>query len=121
MPRRPRIGIVGEIYVKFSPIASNDIVRTIEANGGEAEASGMLDFFLYGSLDSRFQRKYMDGTMKEDLKDTFSRYLFEWYRKPLEKAVKRSQRFHEITGIEKMAKRASQYLSLGNRAAKAGS
>lgn len=58
----------------------------------------------------------MDGTMKEDLKDTFSRYLFEWYRKPLEKAVKRSQRFHEITGIEKMAKRASQYLSLGNRA-----
>ena len=116
MPRRPRIGIVGEIYVKFSPIASNDIVRTIEANGGEAEASGMLDFFLYGSLDSRFQRKYMDGTMKEDLKDTFSRYLFEWYRKPLEKAVKRSQRFHEITSIEKMAKRASQYLSLGNRA-----
>ena len=76
----------------------------------------MLDFFLYGSLDSRFQRKYMDGTMKEDLKDTFSRYLFEWYRKPLEKAVKRSQRFHEITSIEKMAKRASQYLSLGNRA-----
>lgn len=116
LPRRPRIGIVGEIYVKFSPIASNDIVRTIEANGGEAEASGMLDFFLYGSLDSRFQRKYMDGTMKEDLKDTFSRYLFEWYRKPLEKAVKKSQRFHEITSIEKMAKRASQYLSLGNRA-----
>ena len=33
-----------------------------------------------------------------------------------EKAVKRSQRFHEITGIGKMAKRASQYLSLGNRA-----
>lgn len=116
MKRRPRIGIVGEIYVKFSPIASNDIVRAIEANGGEAETSGMLDFFLYGSLDSRFQRKYMDGTIKDDVVDTFARYLYQWYRKPLEKAVKKSERFHEITSIDKLAKKASQYLSLGNRA-----
>ena len=116
MPRRPRIGIVGEIYVKFSPIASNDIVHAIEANGGEAETSGMLDFFLYGSLDSHFQRKEMDGTFKDDLKGTFTRYLIEWYRKPLEKALKNSKRFHEITSIGKLAKRASQYLSLGNRA-----
>ena len=116
VPRRPRIGIVGEIYVKFSPIASNDIVHAIEANGGEAETSGMLDFFLYGSLDSHFQRKEMDGTFKDDLKGTFTRYLIEWYRKPLEKALKNSKRFHEITSIGKLAKRASQYLSLGNRA-----
>lgn len=116
VPRRPRIGIVGEIYVKFSPIASNDIVHAIEANGGEAETSGMLDFFLYGSLDSHFQRKEMDGTFKDDLKGTFTRYLIEWYRKPLEKALKSSKRFHEITSIGKLAKRASQYLSLGNRA-----
>ena len=54
--------------------------------------------------------------MKDDLKGLFSRYLLEWYRKPLEKAVKNSKRFHEITSIEKLAKRASQYLSLGNRA-----
>ena len=116
MKRRPRIGIVGEIYVKFSPIASNDIVRAIEANGGEAETSGMLDFFLYGSLDSRFQRKYMDGSFKDDAVNTFARYLYQWYRKPLEKAVKKSERFHEITSIDKLAKKASQYLSLGNRA-----
>ena len=115
-PRRPRIGIVGEIYVKFSPIASNDIVHAIEANGGEAETSGMLDFFLYGSLDSHFQHKEMDGSFKDDLKGTFTRYLIEWYRKPLEKALKNSKRFHEITPIDKLAKRASQYLSLGNRA-----
>lgn len=116
MERRPRIGIVGEIYVKFSPIASNDIVRAIEENGGEAETSGMLDFFLYGALDARFQRQHLDGSFKDDLENTFFRYIMEWYRKPLEKAVKNSKRFHEITSITKLAKRASQYLSLGNRA-----
>lgn len=88
MERRPRIGIVGEIYVKFSPIASNDIVRSIEANGGEAETSGMLDFFLYGLLDSHFQWKHLDGTFSDNLKDTFGRYLLEWYRRPLEKQSK---------------------------------
>ena len=111
-----RIGIVGEIYVKFSPIASNDIVRSIEANGGEAETSGMLDFFLYGLLDSHFQWKHLDGTFSDNLKDTFGRYLLEWYRRPLEKAVKISKRFHEITNITRLAKRAARFLSLGNRA-----
>lgn len=115
-PRRPRIGIVGEIYVKFSPIASNDIIRAIEAGGGEAKTGGMLDFFLYGSLDARFQREHMDGSIKEDLKGTFVRYILSWYRRPLAKALKRSRRFHELTGIDKLAKRASQYVSLGNRA-----
>lgn len=114
--RRPRIGIVGEIYVKFSPIASNDLARAIEANGGEAEASGILDFFLYSLLDSRFQRKYLGGSMMRDLRDTFIRRLLEWYRRPYEKAVKRSRRFHEITPIETLAKRTRQYLSLGHRA-----
>ena len=86
---------MGEIYVKFSPIASNDIVRSIEANGGEAETSGMLDFFLYGLLDSHFQWKHLDGTFSDNLKDTFGRYLLEWYRRPLEKAVKISKRFRD--------------------------
>lgn len=116
IPRKPQIGIVGEIYVKFSPIASNDLVHGIEENGGEAEASGILDFFLYSLLDSRFQHQHLGGSMLRDLKDTFARRVLEWYRKPYEKAVRRSRRFHPITPIDDLARRASQYLSLGHRA-----
>lgn len=115
-PRRPRIGIVGEIYVKFSPIASNDIIRAVEASGGEAETSGLLDFFLYSLLDSRFQRKYLGGSMTRDLRDTFARHFLEWYRRPYEKALRRSLRFHAVTSIEKLARMASRHLSLGHRA-----
>lgn len=115
-PRRPRIGIVGEIYVKFSPVASNDIVSAIEENGGEAEASGIVDFFLYSMLDSKFQRKYLGGSMTRDIRDSFARHVLEWYRKPYEDAVKKSRRFHPVTPIETMARRAAQFLSLGHRA-----
>ena len=76
----------------------------------------MLDFFLYGLLDSHFQWKHLDGTFSDNLKDTFGRYLLEWYRRPLEKAVKISKHFHEITNITRLAKRAARFLSLGNRA-----
>lgn len=113
---KPKIGVVGEIYVKFSPIASNDIISAIEKSGGEAEAGGMIDFLLYSLLDSRFQRKYMGGSYISDLKDTFTRKLIEWYRKPYDKAVRKSRRFHELTPIETMYRKTGQFLSLGHRA-----
>lgn len=115
-PVKPKVGVVGEIYVKFSPIASNDIFHAIEQNGGEVEAGGMIDFLLYGLLDSRFQHKYMGGSALKDLKDTFLRELIEWYRRPYEKAIKQSRRFHALTPIGTMYKKASHYLSLGHRA-----
>ena len=113
---KPKVGVVGEIYVKFSPIASNDIFHAIEQNGGEVEAGGLIDFLLYGLLDSRFQHKYMGGSALKDLKDTFLRELIEWYRRPYEKAIKQSRRFHALTPIGTMYKKASHYLSLGHRA-----
>jgi badF/badG/bcrA/bcrD ATPase family protein len=54
--------------------------------------------------------------MMRDLRDTFIRRLLEWYRRPYEKALKHSRRFHPITPIEALAKRTAQYLSLGHRA-----
>ncbi len=73
-----------------------------------------------GSAETLYRKwqewKHLDGTFSDNLKDTFGRYLLEWYRRPLEKAVKISKRFHEITNITRLAKRAARFLSLGNRA-----
>lgn len=113
---KPKVGVVGEIYVKFSPIASNDIFHAIEQNGGEVEAGGLIDFLLYGLLDSRFQHKYIGGSALKDLKYTFLRELIEWYRRPYEKAIKQSRRFHALTPIGTMYKKAAHHLSLGHRA-----
>ena len=38
--RKPRVGVVGEILVKFHPTANNGIVRTIEAEGAEVVVPG---------------------------------------------------------------------------------
>lgn len=48
--RKPKVGIVGEILVKYHPVANNNIVSYLEAEGAEVILPNMMDFFLYGGL-----------------------------------------------------------------------
>jgi predicted nucleotide-binding protein (sugar kinase/HSP70/actin superfamily) len=45
---KPKVGVVGEILVKFHPTANNNIVKFLEEEGAEAVVPDLLDFFLYG-------------------------------------------------------------------------
>lgn len=53
-----RVGIVGEIFVKFSPLGNNDLEQFLVDEGAEVVLPGLLDFFLYcvynNMTDSRF-------------------------------------------------------------------
>ena len=113
---KPRIGLVGEIYVKFHPIANNHIVRMIEEEGGEIIISGLADFFLYGQLDTQFRHKYLSGSWKDSFLSKTAVRLLEWYRKPYEQAVAKSRHFDPITSIYDIADEAKKYLSLGHEA-----
>ena len=44
--KKPRVGIVGEILVKFLPAANNHVVELLEAESAEAVCPDMLDFFM---------------------------------------------------------------------------
>jgi predicted nucleotide-binding protein (sugar kinase/HSP70/actin superfamily) len=47
MKHTPRVGIVGEIYVKFSPLGNNGLERFLESEGAEVVMPGLIDFFNY--------------------------------------------------------------------------
>ena len=44
---RPKVGIVGEIFVKYSPLANNDLERFLIKEGAEVVVPGLIDFCLY--------------------------------------------------------------------------
>ena len=44
---RPKVGIVGEIFVKYSPLANNDLERFLISEGAEVVVPGLIDFCLY--------------------------------------------------------------------------
>jgi predicted nucleotide-binding protein (sugar kinase/HSP70/actin superfamily) len=47
LPRRPKVGIVGEIYLRSHPGANQDLIRTIEALGGEVVNASLTEWFNF--------------------------------------------------------------------------
>ncbi len=45
--KKPKVGIVGEIYVKYSPLANNHLEDFLISEGCEPVVPGLLDFCLY--------------------------------------------------------------------------
>lgn len=56
-----KVGIVGEIFVKFSPLGNNDLEKFLYSEGAEVVMAGLLDFCLYciynNVLDYKLYRK----------------------------------------------------------------
>ena len=112
---KPRVGVVGEIYVKFHPSANNHINELIEKEGGEVVTSGLLDFFLYCAMDSTYRAKHLDGTWLSGFFGSLAREALELYRLPYAKAVAVSKHFDPLQRMTKVAKEAAHYIDLGNQ------
>ncbi|HKL80460.1 MAG TPA: acyl-CoA dehydratase activase-related protein, partial [Mobilitalea sp.] len=60
--KKPKVGIVGEILVKYHPTANNDIVGILEQGGAEAIVPDLMDYILYSTFNARFRFRYLAGT-----------------------------------------------------------
>lgn len=111
---KPRVGIVGEILVKYHPVANNQIVNLLEAEGAEAVVPDLVDFFLYAAYDSKVCYDLLAGTWANKLKSELFIKTVEFYRRHLRQALSASRRFTPPPTIEEIARMASKHLSLGN-------
>ena len=112
---KPKVGVVGEILVKYHPNANNDIVGTIEAEGGEAVVLDLLDFFLYGMENKKFNYQHLSGTWTSMKLNQFAIKAVEFLRRPMREALRNSRNFTEPASIEETAEAASQIISIGNQ------
>ena len=113
--KKPKVGVVGEILVKYHPDANNNIVEIIEREGGEAVVLDLVDFFLYGMYNKKFNYEKLAGTYKDYKINQAAIALIEWFRKPLRQALRESKRFEEPSHIEHTAHEASSIASIGNQ------
>ena len=112
---KPKVGVVGEILVKFLPAANNYLVDLLEAEGAQAVVPDMLDFFMYGSYDAEFKARYL-GKSKMDArinKTVIS--IMEYFRKEARLALRESNRFEEMPTIYQLAEYADPIVSIGNQ------
>ena len=111
---KPRVGVVGEILVKFHPTANNQIVKTIEDEGCEANVPGLVDFFLFGMLNPAFRHQELSPDLKGFLGSRTLVSFLEQQRNPVRRALAASKRFEPIMRIEDIAQGASDIIDLGN-------
>ena len=113
--KKPKVGVVGEILVKYHPTANNDIVGVIEEEGGEAVVLDLLDFILYGMYNKNFNYQHLSGTYMQMKGNNAAIAILEKIRKPARVALRESKRFKEPAHIEETARSAQQVISLGNQ------
>lgn len=111
---KPRVGVVGEILVKFHPTANNHVVDVIEAEGCEAVVPGLLDFFLYAMSNARVQKGELGSSAKERTAMDMLIALIDWMRAPVDALLEKSERFEAPESISVMQEKAAQVLSLCN-------
>ena len=113
--QKPRVGLVGEILVKYHPTANNDLVHTIEKEGCEAVMPGIMDFLLYCAYDYDFKNTHLSKSKLAALAGNLAVKAIEFYRKDMRKALRQSKRFTPPHSIEDLAFGAAPILSRGNQ------
>ncbi|MDR0499824.1 MAG: 2-hydroxyacyl-CoA dehydratase [Coriobacteriales bacterium] len=112
--QKPRVGVVGEILVKFHPTANNGIVEVIEGEGCECVVPGLTEFFLFGISGGIWQHKELTKPLKSSLGSRAAIALFAALRRPIVRALKKSSRFEPPASIYELANFARPVLSLCN-------
>lgn len=113
--KKPRVGIVGEILVKFLPSANNYLVELLEAEGAEAVMPDLLDFFMYSSYNSNFKAKYLGKKKSSAYIGNTVIWALEMLRGTATKAFEKSDRFTPPVPIKKLAEYAEPVVSIGNQ------
>ena len=112
---KPKVGVVGEILVKYHPTANNNIVDVLEREGAEVVVPELLDFFLYCCYNSKFKAESLSGSKFVKSICSLAISYIESFRKVVIKELKDSERFGHPISIRYLAERASKVISLGNQ------
>ena len=113
--KKPRVGVVGEILVKFLPSANNYIVDLLESEGAEAVVPDLMGFLLYCAENANFKRDYLGASKKSAFINNTVIKILEWFRKEGNKALRESKRFDAPSSIKDTAALAKDLVSLGNQ------
>lgn len=113
---KPKVGLVGEILVKFHPDANNDAIGVVEREGGEAVMPGLLDFMAYSMYNTNFKRDFLTFKTSSAIAGNAGIWAIDQYRNHMKKILLSKPKFaaRAPKPIAELAEGASHVLQLGN-------
>ncbi|MCQ2444270.1 MAG: acyl-CoA dehydratase activase-related protein [Mailhella sp.] len=114
--RRPRVGLVGEILLKYHPDANNNAVGVIESEGGEAVVSGMADFVMYALLNDAYRTERFGGGLRRAAACRALMGFVRLMQAPFAWALRRSRRFEAPASFSRLRRVVRGIVSEGQQA-----
>lgn len=113
--QKPRVGVVGEILVKYMPLANNHLVELLEREGAEAVVPDLMDFICYTLYNAQYKHEFLGTSATGAAVSRVGLRAVRAIRTPALRALKESRRFSAPMPIEEIAELAKPFLSLGNQ------
>jgi predicted CoA-substrate-specific enzyme activase len=113
--KKPRVGIVGEILIKFHPDANNNLAAFLEKEGAEVIVPDFVDFMNYCILNNFYEYKYLDVSLKDKIVSLIASQYIEHLRSDIRKSLKKSVNFHSYQTTRGLAQKASDIISVCNQ------
>lgn len=111
--KKPRVGVVGEIYVKYSPLANNHLNEFLLSEGCEPNVPGLLDFILYCASDLINDARLYDKKTKRTLiYDIGYKVLYKFQRQQI-KVIEEHGVFQPPHDFEHLRRCADKYINQG--------
>ncbi len=114
--KKPRVGIVGEILVKFSPAGNNHLAELLEAEGAEVVVPDLIDFILYCFYNQIYKADHLGTSKKTARLSALGIWAVEHVlRGSAVSEFKRSRHFTPPTPIRETVSFAEPIVSIGNQ------
>ena len=110
---KPKVGIVGEIFVKFSPLGNNNLEDFLISEGAEVVVPGLLDFCLYTMYNALMDRKLYGYNKKSAIIYKVLLELFASFQTDLIKAIEKEGSFNAPMPFKKIPLLAEEVINLG--------
>ncbi len=111
---KPKVGIVGEILVKYHDYANDDLVLKLEKEGAEVFLPDLMGFVKYCCFDGIANEKLLKTSKTPALFNKAALDILHKYEAPVREALK-GTRYRNVTDIYELAKNVTGILSVGNQ------
>lgn len=116
VPRKVRVGVVGEILVKYQPDANNHVVDVIESQDCEAVVPGIMEFMTTRPYITDWNEKYL-GTGGNKTLYALMRWSLDHYNAPIKAAIATSHgKFKQDDPMPELVEKAAEVTSIGVQA-----
>lgn len=113
--KKPKVGIVGEVLVKYMPLANNHLADLLEAEGAEVVIPDFIEFMDYCFWNGIYRTEYLGAGKAGSFVSKAAVKIFAVSRRPFMKELKKSKHFHVPTNIQGIQEKAQRILQIGNQ------